>query len=69
MGTHDGAYRFEFAHKDGSVDCYDLGQVNDDVAARRRAKEALFVSLSALTVDIWRDSLLLGRIRRDGMAA
>jgi hypothetical protein len=59
-------YRFEFAHRDGSVDSYDLGSVEDDAAARRRAREALLVSQSAQAVEVWRDATLIGRIRRDG---
>jgi hypothetical protein len=61
-------YRFEFVHRDGSIDCYDLGRVEDDAAARRRAREALLVSLSAQTVAVWRDAMLIDRIRRDGAA-
>lgn len=59
-------YRFEFAHRDGSKDSYDLGRVEDDATAQRRAKEALLVSQSAQEVAVWRDATLVGHIRRDG---
>ena len=59
-------YRFEFAHRDGSVDSYDLGRVEDDATAQRRAREALLVSQSAQAVEVWRDTTLVSRIRRDG---
>lgn len=58
-------YRFDFHNRDGSVDCYDLGRIEDVAAARKAARAAMLVSQSAQAVEIWREQTMLDRLRRN----
>ena len=58
-------YTARFTHKDGSVDLLELYQTSCDVGALQRARSALYVSLSAVSVEVFLGHTRVGDVRRE----
>jgi len=57
------AYAFDFINPDGSVDHFDLGFFADDTDAMRQARAALSSSMTAVSIEVWREGSKVGCIQ------
>ena len=58
-------YTARITNKDGSVDFLELYQTTSDAGALQRARSALFVSLSAVSVEVFLGEAPVGHVRRE----
>lgn len=58
-------YTASFLNRDGSSDVIELGEFADEALAIRTARSALFVSLSALAVDVSCGDVRVAHVRRE----
>src|SRR5665213_306822 len=63
--TNVKTYTARITHRDGSVDEMNLGICVDHGEATRKARAALFVSLSARSVDLFDHETRVAHLRRD----
>lgn len=54
-----------FSNRDGSTDTWELGAFPCEEAALQEARAALYVSLSAVAVDLYRGEAQVSRVGRD----
>jgi hypothetical protein len=58
-------YTASFCNHDGSQDVMELGAFEDEALAVRTARSALFVSLSAVSVDVRCGDVRVAHVRRE----
>lgn len=58
-------YTCRLVNRDGSADAFDIGSFVDDAAAILAGRNALLVSLTAASMEVWCDELLIVKLTRD----